>query len=107
MFKKYSHILISIAFCLLLGLINPFLCMIPGFFYLGREIAQAEHRYISSHEGNRADFPWYVGFYKEAWTKKGMLDWINPMIVSVVFLLAFYFTKFDYVQLYNLIRNII
>ena len=102
---KYSHILISIVLCIVFGLFNPYLCFIPWAFYFGREHAQAESRYIKAMPGNRADYPWYIGFYGEAWNKKGMMDWVYPMIVSIIFFLLFYFTKIDYFWVWNLITG--
>lgn len=107
MLIKYSHAIISIVLCIIFGLYNPFLCFIPWAFYFGREHAQAESRYIKAMPGNRADFPWYVGFYKDAWNKKGMLDWVYPMIVSIVFFIIFELSKIDYFWIYNNIMELI
>ena len=51
-------------------------------FFLGREIAQAEYRYIESHGGKRSECPWYCGFLLESWNTKAVLDWLVPMIIS-------------------------
>ena len=58
------HALIALAFCvpcLLLDLPWPVLFW-PAVFYAGREIAQAEYRYIQAHGRHRADCPWWCGF---------------------------------------------
>ena len=55
-------------------------------FFIGREIAQAEYRNIEHfYGGKRANMPWYGGFQKQAWTAKGLLDWILPTVVTVTF----------------------
>lgn len=54
-------------------------------FYIGREHAQAEQRVISQHYGNkRASAPWWCGFERRAWTAKGMLDWLLPLVVFII-----------------------
>lgn len=54
-------------------------------FYAGREHAQAEQRVISQHYGNkRANAPWCCGFEYRAWTVKGTLDWVLPLIISIL-----------------------
>lgn len=61
-----------------------------AFYFIGREIAQAEYRNIeSNYGGKRANMPWCGGIQRRAWTRKGMLDWIFPSIaVCVVSALA-------------------
>lgn len=50
-----------------------------AFYFVGREFAQAEYRVIYSHYGRkRANAPWWCGFERRAWTRKGMLDWVMP-----------------------------
>lgn len=72
------------ALCLILKF--PWaLFLLPAAFYAGREIAQAEDRYIDSHGGKRDKCPWYCGIKKDAWTTKGILDCVLPLVVSVVF----------------------
>lgn len=53
-------------------------------FYVGREIAQAEYRYMSDNNLGRIDSPWYSGFKPEAWNKKSVLDFMIPVIVSII-----------------------
>ena len=53
------HALLSLVFCIpaaLLGAPWPLLFW-PAAFYLGREVAQAEYRYIEAHGGKRAACP--------------------------------------------------
>ena len=75
------HALLSLVFCIpaaFLGAPWPLLFW-PAAFYLGREVAQAEYRYIEAHGGKRAACPWWCGFLPSAWTAKGMLDWLLPL----------------------------
>lgn len=74
-----SHCLITFI-CCFVGI--EWLCV--G-FYFGRELAQAEYRYIGAHGGKRYNCPWYCGFYKESWTLKGILDFILPLIIVILF----------------------
>lgn len=60
-----------------------------AFYFVGREFAQAEYRVIYSHYGRkRANAPWWCGFERRAWTRKGMLDWVVPSLVVVAFAIA-------------------
>lgn len=68
--------------CLALGLPWPFYFW-PAASYVGREVAQAEHRYIGSHGGKRSLCPWWCGFAPSAWTLKGLLDFLLPLAVSI------------------------
>ena len=81
-----SHGLISLGVCALLLLAGaPWPCLFwPAAFYLGREHAQAEQRYIDTHGGHRDWCPWWMGFSPSAWTAKGLFDWILPLCVAAV-----------------------
>lgn len=58
-------------------------------FFIGREITQAEYRNIEHfYCGNRANMPWYGGFQKQAWTAKGLLDWILPTALTIAIAFA-------------------
>ncbi len=76
--------LVWCAGCCLLGAPWPFLFW-PVAFYMGREHAQAEYRYIEAHGGHRADCPWRCGFAPSAWTWKGLSDWVCPLVAAVTF----------------------
>lgn len=88
---KYPHVVVTVVFNLIVFLLCWFIpqaslaFFFPVWFYIGREIAQAERRYISTHGGHRADCPWYCGFFVESWNLKSSLDWILPLLVSIVF----------------------
>lgn len=62
----------------------PWLCFLPAAWYMGREVAQAEYRYIAAHGGKRANMPWYGGFLPIAWTAKGVCDWLLPLAVACI-----------------------
>lgn len=55
---------------------------VGAYFFLGREVAQAEYRYIESHGGKREECPWYCGFLPESWNLKAVLDWNIPMLIA-------------------------
>lgn len=74
-----------LLFCYFIGL-NDFFSTIPACFFIGREMAQAEQRVISQYYDNkRANAPWYCGFEKRAWTKKGLMDFIIPWLVTLCY----------------------
>ena len=80
------HAAISLLFCLIVAAThgNSAALFLPGIWYAGREFAQAEYRYIAEFcGGKRANMPWYAPFTPEAWTVKGMLDWILPSLVCL------------------------
>jgi hypothetical protein len=56
------------------------------FFYLGREIAQAEYRGIEgSHTKLRKDFPLLGGLFPKYWTRKAFLaDLVIPSSLTIL-----------------------
>lgn len=76
-----AHCLITLA----LGIVG--LAWIAAGFYVGREIAQAEYRYIEANGGKRYACPWYCGFLSSAWNLKSVLDWGLPMLIATGFAL--------------------
>lgn len=65
---------------------RAFLCLWPAVFYISREFAQAEYRYVLSFcNGSFATMPTFAGFYPVVWNTKSMLDWILPLTVSLLF----------------------
>ena len=83
------HGLITVVwllFCYITGLND--LYIIPACFFIGREVAQAEQRVISTYYNNkRVKAPWYCGFEKRVWTVKGLLDWSIPVGVTLFYML--------------------
>ena len=56
-----------------------------GYYFAGREIAQAEYRWMAAQKTNRNNMPWYAIFTKIAWTFKGLvLDLTIPIVISAV-----------------------
>lgn len=50
-------------------------------FFLAREHAQAEYRWIAEFgNGKRANMPWWGGFDPRAWDAASVLDWLIPVI---------------------------
>lgn len=86
------HAIITLIVCIVVILtgLPVWCCLLPAFWYMGREFAQAEYRYIDAFcDGKRERMPWYAGFLPAAWTVKGMLDWILPSVVSMVFIFCY------------------
>ena len=89
------HALVTAGICIpCLFLRTPWaIFLLPAAFYLGREIAQAEYRYIEAHGGKRADCPWWCGFALSAWDAKSLLDCLLPLAVSAIFTAAYWTMK--------------
>lgn len=83
-----SHVLITLVIQVSIGLLFGewfwgalFACG----FYIGRELAQAEYRWIETYGlGRRANMPWWGRFDRRVWNIKSMLDWVGPVLVSVI-----------------------
>ena len=59
--------------------------LFAGGYYLGREMAQAEYRVIQTYYGGkRANMPWYGGFERRAWNVKSILDFVLPIVATMV-----------------------
>jgi hypothetical protein len=90
--KNFEHSAYALLFMAIVGLLtgNWFAGACFGSaFFIGREITQAEYRNIEhNYGGKRANMPWYGGFQKQAWTAKGLLDWILPTVAVIA--LAFF-----------------
>lgn len=87
--KATAHIYVTIGLAVVGDLVQiggaPYLGL-PLFgaaFFLGREVAQAEYRYIERHGGKRDGVPWWCFLYPEAWTVKAVLDWVGPLMVAL------------------------
>lgn len=90
---KAAHLWVAVSLCALdwvclkVGGLNLGLPILGAAFYIGRELAQAEYRYIQANGGQRDEVPWYCGFLPEAWNKKGVLDWVGPLVVAILYML--------------------
>lgn len=60
-----------------------------AFYFIGREYAQAEYRYIQKFAGGkRSNMPYFGGFSPKAWELDALLDFIIPTItVTLIALL--------------------
>ena len=89
------HALITLVWCLGCVLAGAPWAMLfwPPAFYCGREIAQAEQRYIDTHGGHRDKCPWWCGLLPQSWTLKGLLDFLLPLAVALVAVAGRAFTK--------------
>ncbi len=84
-----SHLVTSLALQGLFFLVHGDLwlgAVAALFFYLGREIAQAEYRGIEGSPTKlRKDFPLLGGFYPKYWTRKAFLaDLVIPSSLTIL-----------------------
>jgi hypothetical protein len=82
MLEKWKGTAGHVAVTLIATYIYPLLGLVCAGSFIGREIAQAEYRYIEAHGGKRYSCPWYCGFLPESWTFKSILDWLLPVCVA-------------------------
>lgn len=84
----YSHIIIVLIIQIILGLStgNWWYGVVFSSFYLGREITQAEYRWISKFgNGLRINMPWWGPFDLKVWNKvDSLLDWFVPFSISII-----------------------
>ena len=81
------HALIALGICVIVFLtkLPAFLMLVIIPFYVAREFAQAEYRYIEQYCGRKREkMPWYAPFTLKAWTVKGVLDFVLPSVVSII-----------------------
>lgn len=79
------HVLISVAFQLILfGLTgNAWYGVGTSLFYLGRELAQAEYRWIENYGGGkRANMPFTGQFDPRVWSFKSLSDMAFPIAAT-------------------------
>jgi len=86
--KNLEHSAYALLFMTIIGLLtgNWFAGACFGSaFFLGREHAQAEYRVIQKfYDGKRANMPWYGGFERRAWDVKSILDFVLPIVATMV-----------------------
>lgn len=60
--------------------------MLASGYFIGREVAQAEYRWIEQFgTGLRADMPWHAAFDPRVWqTTDQIADWLGPVIVTAL-----------------------
>lgn len=88
--KETSHIWVTVGLAVMGDLGQSLgdtsylgLPLFGAIFFLGREVAQAEYRYIEKYGGKRDAVPWWCAIYPEAWTVKAVLDWVGPLVVAL------------------------
>jgi hypothetical protein len=85
--KILTHVLVTALVQILIGLFFR-TWLIGGVmsvcFYLGREITQAEYRWISNFGGGlRANMPWWGGLDPQAWNWKSSGDVLLPVLATL------------------------
>lgn len=89
-----SHTLITVIVTLLSWFLfsNPIYGLLAvGGFWMGREHAQTESRYLKANKTNRASSPWYMGFIPQYWTKDAFInDMTLPFLASLVIYAIYY-----------------
>ncbi|WP_019933844.1 hypothetical protein [Oceanimonas smirnovii] len=88
---KHSHSIITLA-----ALLAAFLfswqwevALAMAAFWLGREHAQAEYRWLAAHNANRARMPWYAGFLPASWSRDSLIrDLLLPTAAALALCLA-------------------
>ena len=88
--SHFEHTIIALVMQTILGLLTGNWWIGAAFgaaFFIGREHAQAEDRYISANGGRRYHTPvapeWAV-FNLRWWNQDALLDWIIPMVAVVL-----------------------
>jgi hypothetical protein len=84
------HALLAVAVQAVIGLLTGNWWVGAAFgaaFYIGREHAQAEYRWIKTFgDGKRSNLPAWGGFDPRVWRGEydALLDWILPVVAVVV-----------------------
>ena len=80
------HALIALGFQAAIGIAtgNWWIGAAFALFYMGREHAQAEYRWIERYgSGQRANMPWWGGFDPKVWNLKSLTDWLLPCLTAI------------------------
>lgn len=83
-----EHTLVAVAIQAIVGIATrkwwTGAALASGYF-IGREIAQAEYRWIENFgEGLRANLPWWGAADPRVWERPDQIaDWLGPVIVTV------------------------
>jgi hypothetical protein len=83
-----QHIIVALIIQAVVGLLTKNWwagAAIASAYFIGREFAQAEYRWIEHFgAGRRANMPWWGPFDLRVWVKLDQwVDWIGPIIVTV------------------------
>lgn len=87
-FSLFEHALVAAVVQILIGLMTGNWWAggaLPTGYFIGRELAQAEYRWIEQlGTGLRADMPWNAVFDPRVWqTVDQTADWLGPLVVSL------------------------
>jgi hypothetical protein len=87
-FSLFEHAIIAAAVQIIIGLFTGKWWAggaLPTGYFIGRELAQAEYRWIEqSDTGLRADMPWHAAFDPQVWqTADQTADWLGPLLVTL------------------------
>lgn len=88
MIGTISHVIIVAVIQLIVGYLTGnywFGAIFGTAYYLGREVAQAEDRWVKevSHLYEKALWQKARALDPRAWNTKSVLDWVLPMVVTV------------------------
>lgn len=83
----FEHVVVAVIVQVLVALLtrNWWLgAAVASAYFVGREIAQAEYRWIEYYgEGLRSNMPWWGPLDHRVWrTADQWLDWIGPVAVT-------------------------
>lgn len=87
-FALFEHALVTAAIQTLVGLLSRNWWAggaLASCYFIGREVAQAEYRWIEQlGTGLRADMPWHAVMDPRVWQNAGQIaDWLGPVIVTL------------------------
>lgn len=90
LFHPLISVAIQISIWALTG--NLWYGVAASLFYFGRELAQAEYRWINTYgKGLRANLPFWGQFDPRVWTFKSFTDMILPLWATVFVVLLWNF----------------
>ncbi|WP_443025359.1 hypothetical protein [Sphingomonas sp. RB3P16] len=83
-----EHALFALAIQIAIGLLTRNWwagAILASGYFIGREVAQAEYRWIEQFgHGLRAKLPWWGAFDARVWPKLDQwADWIGPLVVTL------------------------
>jgi hypothetical protein len=82
------HALISVLVQVAVGLLSGDWVIggvVLAAFYVGRELTQAEYRWIEQYGwGLRSNMPWWGAFDRRVWGVKSVLDFVLPALAVAV-----------------------
>ena len=83
----FEHIILALAIQTLVGSLTGNWwagAALSSAYFIGREAAQAEYRWIELYgAGLRANMPWWGPFDLRIWTKLDQwIDWLGPLVIT-------------------------